>query len=99
MFQHLTGALIKIKKLHQLNHERIIRYFGFHLDQDQIIIFMEHLTGSVRDEINEMEHLTEIRALHYFTQAVEGLEYLHSRRPKAIVHGEIKCTFILFKII
>ena len=88
-------ALGEIKILHQLNHERIIKFFKFYLDQDQIIIFMEAMKGSVKNEISEKKYLSEIEAMHYFTQASEGLEYLHSRKP-AIVHRNIKCELFCF---
>jgi serine/threonine protein kinase len=89
-FQHLNYALNEIKKLNRLDHERIVKFFGFYLDQTQIIIFMEAINSSVKDEIKD-KCLTEFEAMDYFTQAAEGLAYLHSRKPKAIVHRDIKC--------
>lgn len=76
--------------LHQLNHERIITFFGFYMDHRQVILFMEYMTGSVKDKINE-KPLSELEAMRYFKQTAEGLVYLHSRRPKAIIHRDIKC--------
>uniref|UniRef100_A0A914WU18 Protein kinase domain-containing protein n=1 Tax=Plectus sambesii TaxID=2011161 RepID=A0A914WU18_9BILA len=93
--KHLTHALREMKLLHQLNHERIIGFFGFYLDQSQIIIFMEVMQGSVKDEIIKKGYLSEIEAMNYITQAAEGLVYLHSRKPKAIVHRDIKCENLL----
>uniref|UniRef100_A0A914VQG4 Protein kinase domain-containing protein n=1 Tax=Plectus sambesii TaxID=2011161 RepID=A0A914VQG4_9BILA len=92
--RYLSYALCEIKILHQLDHERIIKFFGFYLDQSQMIIFMDVMRGSVKDEINEKGYLSEVKAMNYFIQATEGLVYLHSRRP-AIVHRDIKCENLL----
>uniref|UniRef100_A0A914VCH3 non-specific serine/threonine protein kinase n=1 Tax=Plectus sambesii TaxID=2011161 RepID=A0A914VCH3_9BILA len=95
MKKHLNYALGEIKMLYQLNHERVIKFYGFYLDSGQMIIFMEAMIGSVKSEINKKMYLSEIEAMHYFIQAAEGLEFLHARKPKAIIHRDIKCENLL----
>uniref|UniRef100_A0A914UUR5 Protein kinase domain-containing protein n=1 Tax=Plectus sambesii TaxID=2011161 RepID=A0A914UUR5_9BILA len=36
-----------------------------------------------------------MEAMNYFTQAAEGLVYLHGQKPKAIIHRDIKCENLL----
>lgn len=45
------------------------------------------LGGSLGQLIKQMGRLPEDRALYYLGQALEGLEYLHTRR---ILHGDVK---------
>lgn len=61
------------------------------MDHEEIIFFMEYMKGSVKNEINQKGNLSEMKAMRYFIQAAEGIVYLHSRKPTAIIHRDIKC--------
>lgn len=78
----------------ELNHERIVRFFGARRTTDHLQIFMEYMTGgSVREQILNYGPLTESVTKKYTRQILEGLIYLHENR---FVHRDIKCktTFI-----
>jgi serine/threonine protein kinase len=74
----------------QLQHERIVRYYGAARTDDYLQIFMEYMTGgSVREQILNYGALTEQLTKKYTRQILEGLIYLHENR---IVHRDIKCN-------
>lgn len=48
------------------------------------------MVGSVKDQMTG-EKLSESKVMRYLKQTAEGLAYLHSRKPKPIIHRNIKC--------
>jgi mitogen-activated protein kinase kinase kinase 2 len=73
-----------------LDHERIVRYYGATRTNDHLQIFMEYMTGgSVREQILNYGALTEQLTKKYTRQILEGLIYLHRSR---FIHRDIKCN-------
>nr|XP_025842629.1 mitogen-activated protein kinase kinase kinase 14 [Vulpes vulpes] len=76
-----------------LTSPRIVPLYGAVKEGPWVNIFMELLEGgSLGQLIKQKGCLPEDRALYYLGQALEGLEYLHSRR---ILHGDIKADNVL----
>uniref|UniRef100_A0A452UIT0 Mitogen-activated protein kinase kinase kinase 14 n=1 Tax=Ursus maritimus TaxID=29073 RepID=A0A452UIT0_URSMA len=76
-----------------LTSPRIVPLYGAVKEGPWVNIFMELLEGgSLGQLIKQKGCLPEDRALYYLGQALEGLEYLHTRR---ILHGDIKADNVL----
>nr|4G3C_A Chain A, NF-kappa-beta-inducing kinase [Mus musculus]4G3C_B Chain B, NF-kappa-beta-inducing kinase [Mus musculus]4G3E_A Chain A, NF-kappa-beta-inducing kinase [Mus musculus]4G3E_B Chain B, NF-kappa-beta-inducing kinase [Mus musculus]7SZR_A Chain A, Mitogen-activated protein kinase kinase kinase 14 [Mus musculus]7SZR_B Chain B, Mitogen-activated protein kinase kinase kinase 14 [Mus musculus] len=76
-----------------LSSPRIVPLYGAVREGPWVNIFMELLEGgSLGQLIKQMGCLPEDRALYYLGQALEGLEYLHTRR---ILHGDVKADNVL----
>lgn len=76
-----------------LTSPRIVPLYGAVREGPWVNIFMELLEGgSLGQLVKEQGCLPEDRALYYLGQALEGLEYLHSRR---ILHGDVKADNVL----
>ncbi|KAM4844491.1 mitogen-activated protein kinase kinase kinase 14 isoform 1-T3 [Thomomys bottae] len=76
-----------------LTSPRIVPLYGAVREGPWVNIFMELLEGgSLGQLIKQKGCLPEDRALYYLGQALEGLEYLHTRR---ILHGDVKADNVL----
>ncbi|KAM5274185.1 mitogen-activated protein kinase kinase kinase 14 [Ctenodactylus gundi] len=76
-----------------LTSPRIVPLYGAVREGPWVNIFMELLEGgSLGQLIKQKGCLPEDRALYYLGQALEGLEYLHTRR---ILHGDVKADNML----
>ncbi|XP_006897885.1 PREDICTED: mitogen-activated protein kinase kinase kinase 14 [Elephantulus edwardii] len=76
-----------------LTSPRIVPLYGAVKEGPWVSIFMELLEGgSLGQLIKQKGCLPEDRALFYLGQALEGLEYLHTRR---ILHGDVKADNVL----
>ncbi|XP_066119492.1 mitogen-activated protein kinase kinase kinase 14 [Saccopteryx bilineata] len=76
-----------------LTSPRIVPLYGAVKEGPWVNIFMELWEGgSLGQLIKQKGCLPEDRALYYLGQALEGLEYLHTRR---ILHGDVKADNVL----
>ncbi|XP_064127076.1 mitogen-activated protein kinase kinase kinase 14 isoform X4 [Loxodonta africana] len=76
-----------------LTSPRIVPLYGAVKEGPWVSIFMELLEGGSLGQLVKQEGcLPEDRALYYLGQALEGLEYLHTRR---ILHGDVKADNVL----
>ncbi|XP_007953450.1 mitogen-activated protein kinase kinase kinase 14 [Orycteropus afer afer] len=76
-----------------LTSPRIVPLYGAVKEGPWVSVFMELLEGgSLGQLIKQKGCLPEDRALYYLGQALEGLEYLHTRR---ILHGDVKADNLL----
>ncbi|XP_074644370.1 mitogen-activated protein kinase kinase kinase 2-like [Tubulanus polymorphus] len=83
----------EIQLLKNLQHERIVQYFGTQSDKSYLSIFMEYMPGgSVKDELQSYGALTENVTRKYTSQVLQGIVYLHKHM---IVHRDIKGANIL----
>ncbi|XP_032807068.1 mitogen-activated protein kinase kinase kinase 2-like [Petromyzon marinus] len=85
----------EIQLLKNLQHERIVQYFGCLRDPQQktLSIFMEYMPGgSIKDQLRAYGALTENVTRKYTRQILEGVSFLHGNM---IVHRDIKGANIL----
>ncbi|XP_051850847.1 mitogen-activated protein kinase kinase kinase 14 [Antechinus flavipes] len=101
-----TGFQCAVKKVHVgvfraeeltacagLTSPNFVPLYGAVKEGPWINIFMELMEGgSLGQLIKQKGCLPEDRALFYLGQALEGLEYLHTRR---ILHGDVKADNVL----
>uniref|UniRef100_A0A914X293 Uncharacterized protein n=1 Tax=Plectus sambesii TaxID=2011161 RepID=A0A914X293_9BILA len=83
----------EINRLKDMNHPRIIGYYGFKMEESTIVIFMEYMAaGSLRQLILEFGPIKEPASIKYIEQLLDGLAYIHKI---GIVHCNLKCDNIL----
>ncbi|KAI8930123.1 kinase-like domain-containing protein, partial [Entophlyctis helioformis] len=83
----------EISLLKDLNHENIVHYLGFDVQDDCINVFLEYVSGgSVASALAHMGSFEEPLVRSIVSQVLCGLEYLHER---AIIHRDIKGGNIL----
>lgn len=75
-------------KLHkQLKHKNIIRLYDYFKMGDKVYLLMELASeGSLYKHI-KTKNFDEEKAVRYFYQVVEGIEYLHCKK---VIHRDLK---------
>jgi serine/threonine protein kinase len=93
----LNKFLQLFDRLQNLQHHRLIKFYGYHRDNDQLIVFMEFLpNGSVRDRIGRESSIDHTIIIKYMQQTAQALQYLHHQQPPIIhryLRGEL-CKFL-----
>lgn len=83
----------EINIFRNIQHDRIVQYYGWHKDDRKLCIFVEYMPGgSVRDEVVKFGKIPEGRVRKYTRQILEGVSYLHNHN---IMHRDIKGANIL----
>ena len=88
-----TSSFIKEMKeeisiLKQLNHENIVKFYGFKETNTQLLIKMEYIKyGTLKNWIKEQNKISENDASIILNKVLLAVEYLHN---KQICHRDIK---------
>jgi len=79
----------EVQVMSQLDHERIVKYFGSEVIGCELFIYLEYLPrGSIKDELRRRKaQFCELEAKNYMRHILEGLAYLHEKK---IIHRDIK---------
>ena len=91
----LETFMKEIKIFSSLNHPHIVKMFGAVVEEGNIGIVMEYLTGSLYQAIfmEEIKFSRDEKKI-IIRQVASALEYLHTRDPK-IAHCDVKSANIL----
>ncbi|KAI9348024.1 kinase-like domain-containing protein [Obelidium mucronatum] len=83
----------EILLLNELNHENVVRYLGFDIENTLVSVFLEYVGGgSIASMIAKFGKFDEPITQSLLHQIINGLEYLHDR---CIIHRDIKGANIL----
>uniref|UniRef100_A0A914W1N1 Protein kinase domain-containing protein n=1 Tax=Plectus sambesii TaxID=2011161 RepID=A0A914W1N1_9BILA len=95
--ERLMMAMTEARKLTTTDHENIVKGLGFEIGREWFMLVMKLMKETVRHKIDRAfgQRLLEKEALEILQQALEGLVYLHSLKPKPIVHRDLKCSNLL----
>ncbi|XP_031168114.1 mitogen-activated protein kinase kinase kinase 14 [Sander lucioperca] len=75
-----------------LRSPRVVKLFGVVREGPNVVLFMDHKSGSVGQLIAERGRLPEDLSLHYHSQILTALEYLGKKK---VVHLDIKADNVL----
>eukprot|EP01012_Entosiphon_sulcatum_P046122 TRINITY_DN6182_c0_g1_i1.p1 TRINITY_DN6182_c0_g1~~TRINITY_DN6182_c0_g1_i1.p1 ORF type:complete len:984 (-),score=158.72 TRINITY_DN6182_c0_g1_i1:89-3040(-) len=85
---NMKGFDAEVQMLSQLDHPRIVRYLGVHIEGNRRFLAMEYLHGgSLAAMLRRAVRLTCDFTIRVLGDALQGLEYLHQRH---IVHRDVK---------
>eukprot|EP00050_Salpingoeca_kvevrii_P006403 m.289155 g.289155 ORF g.289155 m.289155 type:complete len:583 (+) comp12085_c0_seq1:184-1932(+) len=91
--KEIRSLEMEIALLKNLQHQRIVRYYGTERSPQYLTIFMEYVPGqSLFMRLRDYGAFSEDVVRKYTRQILEGLHYLHEHR---IVHRDIKGANIL----
>ncbi|TPX30846.1 hypothetical protein SmJEL517_g05689 [Synchytrium microbalum] len=83
----------EVELLKDLDHENIVRYLGFEMNESTLNLFLEYVSGgSVTSLVSRVGKFEEDMSRWIVNQVLCGLEYLHERY---IIHRDIKGANIL----
>ncbi|KRT79349.1 protein kinase, partial [Oryctes borbonicus] len=82
---------VEVRQLSRVNHENIVRLYGA-CTKEPICLVMEYADGgSLYNVLHcSIYDYTIAHALSWAYQCAKGVEYLHSMRPKPLVHRDLK---------
>ncbi len=101
-----TNYVEKCKLLAELRHPQIVKFLGVHFAQGstQPVLLMEKLQTSLNDVLtknnqgdpqNPKPDIPLDLKVPILRDVVKGLNYLHTRTPKAVVHRDLSAKNIL----
>ncbi|KAK3236543.1 MAP3K epsilon protein kinase 1, partial [Cymbomonas tetramitiformis] len=91
----LSGIVLEIDLLKNLNHKNIVKYLGSFRTKGHLNIILEYMeNGSLSSIIkpNKFGAFPESLVAVYISQVLEGLQYLHDQ---GVIHNDVKGANIL----
>ncbi|KAH8295142.1 hypothetical protein KR018_007713, partial [Drosophila ironensis] len=84
----------EVELLSQVTHDNIIQMYGVSSHLNTYYLLMEYMDGgSLSDFLraDKLEHPYNLaHAYSWSLQIAKGLDYLHGRKPKAVIHRDVK---------
>ena len=88
----------EVDMLKSLSQTYIPQVYDFVEDDGVVFTVMDYIDGISLDRLIEQKRYPKQReVLQWACQLLEALEYLHSRPPHGILHGDIKPANIMFR--
>ncbi|KAH3728036.1 hypothetical protein DPMN_053982 [Dreissena polymorpha] len=85
--------LTELKQLSRVNHPNIVKLYGA-CSKAPVCLVMEYAEGgslyNVLHGVGPQPSYTAAHAMSWALQCANGVEYLHSMKPKALVHRDLK---------
>ncbi|CAG0883779.1 unnamed protein product [Darwinula stevensoni] len=95
---HLTHSLVELRLLNQFRHDNILPLYGYSIDRDPCIVYQFMPNGSLEDKLlckHEQSPLGWLLRAEIALGVARGLQFLHSFKPKPLIHGDVKSANIL----
>ncbi|XP_060119516.1 mitogen-activated protein kinase kinase kinase 7 isoform X2 [Heteronotia binoei] len=84
--------LIELRQLSRVNHPNIVKLYGACLNP--VCLVMEYAEGgslyNVLHGAEPLPYYTAAHAMSWCLQCSQGVAYLHSMKPKALIHRDLK---------
>lgn len=84
--------LVEVRQLSRVDHPNIVKLYGARV-RTPVCLVMEYAEGgSLYNVLHSMKQVpyTLAHALSWMLQCARGVAYLHSMKPKALVHRDLK---------
>lgn len=86
--------LTELKQLSRVNHQNIVKLYGACTNPPAVCLVMEYAEGgslyNVLHGAGPQPAYTAAHAMSWALQCAKGVEYLHSMKPKALIHRDLK---------
>ncbi|KAJ4938780.1 hypothetical protein JOQ06_028246 [Pogonophryne albipinna] len=87
-----NAFLVELRQLSRVNHPNIVKLYGS--CDNPVCLVMEYAEcGSLYNLLHSAEpqpHYTASHAMSWCLQCAQGVAYLHSMKPKALIHRDLK---------
>ncbi|XP_040284705.1 mitogen-activated protein kinase kinase kinase 7 isoform X1 [Bufo bufo] len=84
--------IIELRQLSRVNHPNIVKLYGACLNP--VCLVMEYAEGgslyNVLHGAEPLPYYTAAHAMSWCLQCAQGVAYLHSMKPKALIHRDLK---------
>lgn len=88
----------EVDMLKNLSHMYIPQVYDFVQEDGIVYTIMDYIEGESLDKVLEQgKMLSQPQVIRWACQLLEALEYLHSRPPYGILHGDIKPANIMLR--
>uniref|UniRef100_A0A8D1J540 Mitogen-activated protein kinase kinase kinase 7 n=2 Tax=Sus scrofa TaxID=9823 RepID=A0A8D1J540_PIG len=80
--------IVELRQLSRVNHPNIVKLYGACLNP--VILFSLYLSFAVLHGAEPLPYYTAAHAMSWCLQCSQGVAYLHSMQPKALIHRDLK---------
>ena len=88
----------EVDMLKNLTHTYIPQVYDFVQENDTVYTVMDYIEGESLDKLlGRRRKMTQPQIIEWACQLLAALEYLHSRPPHGILHGDIKPANIMLR--